>query len=666
MIAISCLSLAAALWTACAASANRTPTIEEFLSLRRALAPRLSPDGRWVAYEVQETDWSANTFRSEIWLAPTQSGAPHPLTRSKKSSSRPRWSPDGKRLAFLSDREGSRQVYLVDWQGSQSSPLTRVESGVAQFEWSPDGRFIAFSASDPEPPARKSRKEKYGSYEVVDRDHTLIHLWRIPVPSQLEQAAAPAERLTGGDQFSVGDFSWSPDSRRIAFSASRDASQASAGTADLYVLDLAPRSVKRIIGTDGPDRNPVWSPDGRQLAYETTHGRSDYFCCNHQIAVIATDGGTPRLLTDAFDERPYLIGWGPDGLYFWALQRTQVHLFRLDAATGKIEQVSQPRHGFFWQFSFSHDFRKVAFLTASAAAYGEVAVSEVQPFAPRVLTRLGEQLRPYRLASREVIRWRSADGMALEGILIKPPDFDAAKKYPLLVVVHGGPAAVDWAILEYDRYYYFPVEQLIAKGAVILRPNYRGSAGYGEKFRSLNVRDFGGGEIRDVLSGVDHLVRQGFIDPQRVGAMGYSYGGTICALLSTSSDRFRALSVGAGVADWALYYATTDIPPFARQLLGATPWEDQEIYRKSSAISRLATARTPTLIQHGELDRRVPPANAYLLYRGLRDRRVPTKLILYRGLGHQIDTPRGQRAFMEHNLEWFGQWIWGEPPAEHD
>ncbi len=199
-----------------------------------------------------------------------------------------------------------------------------------------------------------------------------------------------------------------------------------------------------------------------------------------------------------------------------------------------------------------------------------------------------------------------------------------------------------------------------AKGAVILRPNYRGSAGYGEKFRSLNVRNLGLGDADDVISGVDAVIAKGYIDRDRVGSMGWSQGGYISAFLTTYSDRFKAVSVGAGISDWMTYYVNTDIHPFTRNYLKATPWQDPEIYRKTSPITYINQAKTPTLIQHGELDKRVPIPNGYELYQGLKDRGVPVKMIVYKGFGHAINKPKQQRAVMEHNYEWFSQWIWGE------
>jgi dipeptidyl aminopeptidase/acylaminoacyl peptidase len=288
----------------------------------------------------------------------------------------------------------------------------------------------------------------------------------------------------------------------------------------------------------------------------------------------------------------------------------------------------------------------------------EVLLSPVQGFAPRAMTDLASQWKDFQLATREVIQWKSSDGTPIEGVLVKPADYDPSRKYPLLVVIHGGPTGVDTALRAPDSTY--PIERFAAKGALILRPNYRGSAGYGEKFRSLNVRNLGLGDYEDVISGVDYLIAKGMVDKDRVGAMGWSQGGYISAFITCYSDRFKAVSVGAGISNWTTYYVNTDIHPFTRQYLKATPWEDPEIYRKTSPISYVNRARTPTLIQHGDQDKRVPPPNSFELYQALRDRGVPAKLILYKGFGHAINKPRQQRAVMEHNYEWFSKYIWGE------
>jgi dipeptidyl aminopeptidase/acylaminoacyl peptidase len=380
---------------------------------------------------------------------------------------------------------------------------------------------------------------------------------------------------------------------------------------------------------------------------------------NFRVAIVPAEGGKPRVLGESFDENPRLIDWGPAGIYFEATRRTTSHLYRMNPANGVIERLSSPVNLELAQSSFTQDFSHAAFTCAWPNRYPEVCVSQVVGFQAQPVTNLKDQLKGFKLATRELFAWRSKDGTPIEGILIKPHDFEPVRKYPLMVVIHGGPAKVDRPAIAPDRTY--PLEMLAAKGAVILEPNYRGSAGYGEKFRSLNVRNLGLGDADDVISGVDALIAKGFIDRDRVGAMGWSEGGYISAFLSTFSDRFKAVSVGAGVSDWMTYYVNTDNRPFTRDYLQATPWEDPDIYRKTSPITYINQARTPTLIQHGELDKRVPIPNAFELYRGLKDRGVPASMIVYKGFGHEIDKPKQQQAVMEHNFEWFDRWIWGEP-----
>ena len=258
-----------------------------------------------------------------------------------------------------------------------------------------------------------------------------------------------------------------------------------------------------------------------------------------------------------------------------------------------------------------------------------------------------------------MISWKSKDGATIEGVLIKPADFDPSRKYPLLCVLHGGPTGTDRPILPDARYY--PVDAWVARGALVLKVNYRGSAGYGEKFRRLNERNLGVGDAWDVLSGVDELIKRGWVDPAKVASMGWSQGGYISAFLTTSTTRFAAISVGAGISDWATYYYNTDITPFTINYLGADPVMDPEIYRVTSPITYVKGAKTPTLIQHGELDRRVPIANAYELRQALEDRGVPVEMVVYKGFGHGITRPRAMRAVMFHNLAWFNHWLWGDP-----
>ncbi|HLX45301.1 MAG TPA: S9 family peptidase [Bryobacteraceae bacterium] len=630
----------------------QTPTLEQSLNLKTAASPRISPDGRFVAYTVSETDWENDSFEAQIWMVMTSTGERYQLTHAKKTSTYPRWAPDSRRLGFISDRDGTRQIYIISPAGGEATQVTHFEGGVTDFEWAPGGHMIAFTSTGGEPKAKKDRTEKYGDFEIVEHDYTMVQLWTINVDDE----KAKPEALTSGSQFSVGGFNWSPDAKHIAFSATRDPDLSSGDTADIYVVRLSDKYVKKVVDTPGADRDPMWSPDGTQLAYEA--GGAGGWFLNSRVAVVSAEGGKPRMLSETFDENPRLLSWGASGIYFEAMQRTASHLFRLNPADGKTTRLSDPADLEAGAASFTEDYSRAAFTCSAPNQYPEICVSPLSGFAPKRVTDMKEQLKGFKLARREVFEWKSKDGAQIEGVLIKPADFEPTKKYPLLVVIHGGPTGIDRPSINGDRYY--PLEMFAAKGAVVLRPNYRGSAGYGEKFRSLNVRNLGLGDADDVITGVDALIAKGYIDRTRVGAMGWSQGGYISAFLTTYSDRFKAVSVGAGISDWMTYYVNTDIHPFTRNYLKATPWEDPEIYRKTSPITYINQAKTPTLIQHGELDKRVPIPNGYELYQGLKDRNVPVKMIVYKGFGHGINKPKQQRAVMEHNYEWFSQWIWGE------
>jgi dipeptidyl aminopeptidase/acylaminoacyl peptidase len=654
------------LFSAAGVAANlATPTIDQSLAMKSVLGVEISPDGRYVAFVVTEANWEENDFTQQIWISQTATGERYQLTSGKKSSSGPRWSPDSRRLAFVSDRNGKRQIYVIAPGGGEAEQLTTEDNGVGSLAWSPDGSAIAFTSSGPDAPARKERKEKFGDFEIVGSDYTMTRLWlvRVPadVPTDLKQLPKP-EPLTGPREFSVAGFSWSPDSKRIAFGATRDPDLGSQGTEQVYVVDLADRHVRKLLETSGPNGDPRWSPDGRRIAFTTYVGNPFFYYANRRIAVVPAEGGTPRIATEAFDEDANLIDWGPDGIYFGALQRTNAHLFRVDPDTRAIQRITGPGRYHVAGASFTKDHRTMAAVAAAPNEFAEAILSPVDRFEPHKLTDMGAQWKNFQLATREVIQWKSTDGTPVEGILIKPADYDPARKYPLLVVIHGGPTGVDTPMRAADRTY--PIERFAAKGALILKPNYRGSAGYGEKFRSLNVRNLGIGDYADVISGVDYLIAKGMVDKNRVGAMGWSEGGYISAFITCYSDRFKAVSVGAGISDWMTYYVNTDIHPFTRQYLKATPWEDPEIYRKTSPITYVNRAKTPTLIQHGDQDKRVPPPNSFELYQALKDRGVPVKLILYKGFGHPINKPKQQRAVMEHNYEWFSKYIWGEEVTE--
>ena len=643
-----------------AQSGSRSPAIDSLLSLESVGSPTISPDGQRVAYVVTATDWAHDAFVAQLWVRDLRTGTAQQLTRHEAGVGQIQWSPDGKWLAFTSTRVESRsQIFAMAYDGGEPVRLTNVAGGVGAFAWRPDAGAIAFTSS-PSAADRKARDTTLGGYEVVRRDAAMQQLYTIDVAAALLSPQTGTLRTPPVPTYSVAGFDWSPDGTRIAFAAARSPDAVAANSADIYVLTLTDNGVRAIVTQPGADNSPHWSPDGRQLVFSSAMGETkNLYFRTTRLAVVSGDGGAVRPITAQFDEQPGFVDWGARGVFFSALQRTASHLFVADPATGTATRVTGPDSAMLSGFSLSHDQSMAAFVLATPSTLPEIAVAPLNTFAPRVITAVTTQIRDWKLGTREVIRWKSRDGTEIEGILVKPRDFDPTKKYPLLCVIHGGPTGIDRPVLPDARYY--PVDAWVNRGALVLKVNYRGSAGYGERFRALNYRNLGVGDAWDVLSGVDALIAKGWVDPTRVASMGWSQGGYISAFLTTSTTRFAAISVGAGISDWRTYYYNTDITPFTINYLGGDPVADPAIYAKTSPVDYVRGAKTPTLIQHGELDRRVPIANAYQLRQALDDRGVPVEMIVYKGFGHGITKPKSQRAVMQHNLAWFNHYIFGDP-----
>ncbi len=678
-------------------------TLAESLSRTTIRAPSISPDAGSVAYLQRETNWKENEFVWQLWLVNVATGKSAQLTRGKKSVGSAQWSPDGRWLAFVTEREANileafsgvkkqpskdpvktsesetakpaaKQIWLIAPDGGEAWQLTKSETNVDEFHWTRDGRSILFTAVEADGKAGMARKERYSSYQVVEKDFEQHQLWLVDAEAGIE-AAQPqtARQLTSDPRLNINSFAISPQSDRIAFSAGRNPLLAFMKDEDIYLMDLpkgeaSPGIVSKIVALPGPDRSPMFSSDGKQLAFSTSLAQPKFFYANTHIALVdldavlkrpATTAGDVRDLTKSFDEDPDALTWVPGGLFFAAAQRTTAKLFRLDPITAHIQPVSTDDHLIIDEVSVALDGNSFAFTADDATHLTELYISSATNFAPKKLTDLTAQVSGWKLGSVEVVSWTSKDGTLIEGVLHKPADYDPKRKYPLLVKIHGGPTGVSQPrFLPPD--YAYPVQAFLEKGALVLEPNYRGSAGYGAKFRALNVRNLGVGDMWDVMSGVDSLIAKGIVDPGKLGTMGWSQGGYISAFLTTHTDRFKAVSVGAGISDWATYYVGTDITPFTIQYLDATPWDDPQVYAKTSPITTIRQAKTPTLIQHGSADHRVPVPDAFELYRGLLDQHVDARLILYTGFGHGIDKPKSALALLQANLDWFSHFIWNE------
>ncbi len=426
-------------------------------------------------------------------------------------------------------------------RGGEAEQLTTLDEAPGGFAWSPDGASIAYIASDARTDADKEREKKFGDFQVIDSDYRMTHLYVLDV------ATKKSRRLTSG-AFTVGRFSWSPDGKEIAFDHRINGANANGASADISVVNVASGAVRPLVTQEGPDANPVWSPDGTRIAFQSSMRSEWNFYTNTHVAVVSAAGGAIEDLSAAFDEDPSIIKWTSRGILMSASAHTWSYLYALDPATKKVTRFAPADAWNGSAFTVSNDASTVAFTASDAATFPEIYVAPLATMKPRKLTDMGAQASAWSRAPIEVISWKSSDGTTIEGVLHKPIGFTSGRRYPLLVVIHGGPTGVSRPV-PYSSASTYPIDLWVAKGALVLEPNYRGSSGYGEKFRALNVRNLGVGDAWDVLSGVDNLIRQGLADSTHVGVMGWSQGGYISAFLAThDAARFKAISVGAGIS----------------------------------------------------------------------------------------------------------------------
>ena len=635
-----------------AAGAAKTPrpmTPDDVIGMKGVSDAQISPDGKWVAYVVSTADFKENRYDADLWLVATAGGAPLRLTTSTKTDNSPRWSPDGRKIAFLSSREERAQVWIISPTGGEAEKLTDSKVGVQAFAWSPDGSRIAYVAQRDSTAEEQRRRKERDDAQVVDADFRFTRIWVI------ELASKKAEELVAGE-FQATDPRWSPDGTQIAYVATPTPKADDSGLSDIYVLDLAGRKSRKLVENPGPDGAPRWSPDGRTIAYlsridgKRATGQQD-------LMMVPAEGGTPHAVNSDFLPQPGAVTWSPDGrtLWFTATVRTTSELFSVAAAGGQPRQLSDTR-GVMSPITLASDGRTVAFTRSDVQSPTDVyvATTGVQP---RKLTDHNPEVHTLALGRSEVVRWKSTDGMEIEGLLIYPPDYQAGKSYPTMAFIHGGPSGVWTQAFPASWGNYGHV--WAGNGWVAFYPNVRGSSGYGEKFLLSNVRDWGGGDYRDIQSGLDELVRRGVADPARLGQSGWSYGGYMTAWTLTQTDRFKGVMVGAGLTNMYSMYSTNDLQTTLEEYFGAEPWDDEEAYRRASAMVYIKQAKTPTLIMHGANDQRVPVGQAQELYMGLRKNDVPVELVMYPRQGHGIAEPRLQLDKMKREYAFFAKRVLG-------
>ena len=650
---LALLSLGLAL-IAAPLAAQWTP--EEMMKIKSVGAAQVSPDGKRVIYPVTSAVMTGDKseFLTHLWLAAADGSAGFQLTFGERSATNPAWSPCGRWIAFTSSRSGRANIWLIRADGGEAEQLTDVKSGVGGFAWSPDGALIAFTMA--EAPSDREEKERLAKDDarVVGENDRTNHIWVIPVAGD-GGGRREAKRLTRGP-FSIGDWDWSPDGRSIVFAHTPTTSADDWAKSDISIVDVAAAEVRPFLAGPAAETTPLWSPDGKWIAFSCSIVPPTWRFAN-RIAIASVSGGAAKVLAPSYDERPNLLGWSADGrgIYYTETERTYSRLglvpvdggapAALSPGTDRVFQATFSRGGAFFGLSVeSWDSPPEAFVTP-VGTWAPVQVSRANAGAPR-----------HPLGRTEIIRWKAPDGLEIEGLLTYPVGCQPGRRYPLALVVHGGPTGVFVQSCIAARNVY-PIAAFAAEGWAVLRCNIRGSSGYGRELRFANHKDWGGKDYRDLMAGVDKVIAMGLADPGRLVVMGWSYGGFMSSWIISQTRRFKAASIGAAVTNLMSFNGTTDIPGFVPDSMGAEFWDDPEVYRKHSAMFNIKGATTPTLIQHGEQDPRVPVGQGYELYNALKRQGTTVKMVVYPRQGHGLQEPRLIIDAGRRNLEWFRTYL---------
>jgi len=626
-------------------------TMDAIMALKNISDLEISPDGSKVAYVVRSANFQRKAYDSQIWVVSTAGGTSRPLKSSHVSDGWPRWSKTGNRLAFVSRRDGRLQVYVVAAPDGEPKKLTASPTGVGDFKWSPDDSHIGYLAVDALSPEEEARVQAGDDPIVANQGYRYSRLYQIPT------SGGPEKRITTSNRH-VTSFDFAPDRKKVVYSGQVTPRNRDTFHVDLYELDLSTGRETPLVAQEGRDAVPCYSPDGRWIAFHSQAGKINYFEERH-VGLVPSGGGKIRYPTHNLPADVFRGGnefwWTQDSseLIFGAGVGTQDHLFTVGLKDGTssrlIESLAGPS-----SFSISSDGQQVAFLKSSPSAPSQLYTAKKTgaQWKETVLVSLNPEIASLPKVTAKTLRWKSKDGLEVEGVLRLPFSYQEGKRVPLLVELHGGPTGVALEGFPISRTY--PVQLFLQEGFAVLAPNFRGSSNYGGKFRLANIESQGFGDFDDVMTGIDLLIQQGIADPDRLGVMGWSYGGFLSAWILGHSDRFKAISVGAPGVDWISWYGMSDGP---REVLwtyfGGKPWDHWESYNRHSPRYSLQHAKTPSLLLHGEED----IDDVAEIFQALSDLNVPVEFVTYPREGHGIAEPAHQRDLMRRNLQWFKRWV---------
>ncbi|HXG68202.1 MAG TPA: S9 family peptidase [Blastocatellia bacterium] len=641
------------------AQAKRNPTPEDLFALKSVGDAQISPDGGAVVYTVTTVDREKNSSFTNLWLVAAAGGTPAPLTSGNFSDSTPRWSPDGRKIAFASNRNGKAAIWVLDVATREMRMLTPWErsnhflskAGEALC-WSPDGKSIAFVAAEKPAEAEATDPRVISRIQYKSRtgfsDNLRSHIFIVSV------ADGSVRQLTRGN-YDEHSIAWSPRGDEIVFLSNREADPDANFNYDIFAVEVSTGRERRLTNTPGVEFSPIWSPDGNYIAYTATKRNLttiDSIAEDTHVWVIGREGGAGREVSAALDRRASSPQWSADGkqVCFLAGDRGKTMIYRVSREGGQVTQL-------FLDFSQIGSFtlagRNVAFTRSDETRPGEVWVTSISGGAPRQLTSVNKELAEgWSLVRPEQVRFKSFDETEVEGWLMRPANFQAGKKYPMILSIHGGPHGM------YGYGFNHAFQVYAARGYAVLYLNPRGSSGYGQKFSDGCVNNWGGGDYQDLMKGVDYaLAKYDWIDPNRLGVIGGSYGGFMTNWVITQTPRFKAAVSIASVSNLISFYATSLYQDLIHVEFNGFPWDNYDLLWKYSPIRYVKNVTTPTLFIHGEQDMDVHITQAEEMYMGLKRRGVESVFVRYPREGHGMREPLHRLDQMNRTLAWFDRFL---------
>lgn len=641
-------------------TAQETPdrwTPEVMIKYKRVGQTALSPDGKLIAYTVSTPimECEKSEFLTHIRIVSSDGKMNYQFTQGEKSCTNPSFSPDGKYLAFTSARgsESKNQIWISRFTGGDPEKLTTAESGVNAYKWSPDSKRIAYTMNNPDTEEEKKNKKEKRDMKVLDTNYKYSHLYTITIEED-SKGERNVKRLTSGD-FHINSFDWSPDGKTIAFEHQIFPSPDVWSTNNISSVPSDGGTITSLVSWKGADRFPRYSPDGKWLAFTSDNGDPKW-AFHAYVYIMPAQGGEPRKLASTPDSYPsQFIGWSSDSkeMYIGEASQTCRRIFALPV-NGKKPRVVTPGQGNYSGISFSKNGKVMAFIYQTTEKAPDVYITGTKNFKPEKLTDVNAGFPKLPMGKTEVITWKSTDGLKIEGLLTYPVNYIEGRSYPLVLTIHGGPMGVFTQSFTAASSVY-PIQAFAQEGYAILRPNPRGSSGYGKDFRFANYNNWGFGDYNDLMSGVDRVIEKGIAHSDSLCVMGWSYGGYMTSFIVTKTNRFKAASVGAGLPNLISFTGTTDIPSFIPDYFGGEFWDRPEIYMKHSGIFHVKNVTSPTQILHGEKDRRVPLSQGEEFYNALKRRGLMTEMIVYPRMPHGLREPKFIEDAGKRIIKWFNK-----------